>query len=73
MTLCHSLAGSRDIFNVSEVENTEVDALQLAGAFEGDIILANEEQRRLINDVRRGGRGKGGVLGCDWVRSGVMA
>ena len=35
-----------------------MDPIELAGAFEGGIILASEEQRRLINDVRgEDGRG----------------
>jgi len=33
-----------------EVQDPEVDPIELAGAFEGDILLASEEQRRLIND-----------------------
>ena len=37
-----------------------MDPIELAGAFEGDIILSIEEQRRLVNDVREGGRGSGG-------------
>ena len=43
-----------------EVQDPEVDPIELAGAFEGDILLASEEQRRLINDVREGGvKGRG--------------
>ena len=51
---------ARNDLDLAELQDAEVDPIELAGAFEGDIILSSEEQRRLINDVREGGvKGRG--------------
>jgi len=47
--------GFRNDLDLAELQDPEVDPIELAGAFEGDIILANEEQLRLINDSLVGG------------------
>ena len=58
MTFSLCSAGFRNDLDLAELQDPEVDPIELAGAFEGDIILANEEQLRLINDVSGGGRSR---------------